>query len=400
MTKRLLTINSGSSSIKISIFKLDEEISLELSGEISRIGSESGRIVARIEPDQLLWDQAAAYADNASATMAILHKLEKRGHLTNISLIGHRIVHGGPKYSHSVKLTSDIEAELQALTSLAPLHMQANIDGISIARSKLPLAEQFACFDTAFHSKMPAHAQYSGLPASLHGGIIRRYGFHGLSCEYALIDLVERSGKDVLNERILIAHLGAGSSITAIHNGKSVATTMGFTPLSGLPMATRSGDIDPGLIFYLINELGWDSLDLHNLLQNGSGLFGLSGQSSDMRILTASDANAAARYAVASYCYQARKHLGGLVALMGGLDRLIFTGGIGENSPLVRVEICSPLSDYFGLGLDLEKNLANAQSISAADQAVTVEILKCDEAYVMACNISEMDGLEERTLRP
>ncbi len=387
---QLLAINTGSSSVKFSVFKLGAEIKLVLRGQISGIGSGGGQNSARRYDGVVLWEEAVSNTDHVDALDTVFDHLAHGGYLANISYVAHRIVHGGPDFTSCTKLTRAIEARLEKLVPLAPVHMQANIDGIAATSTKLPQATQYALFDTAFHADMPKLAQYTGLPLGMEDGRLRRYGFHGLSCEYALFELERRYGPKAANERIIVAHLGSGASMTAIYKGESIETTMGFTPLSGLPMAKRSGDIDTGLLLYLLGTDGWDTATLHDLLENRSGLLGLSGQSGDIRVLTAPGADADARFAVASFCYQARKHLGALVAALGGLDRLVFTGGIGENSAVIRKGICNPLAGGFGLRIDDKKNNRGAPNISISDASIKINIVKTDEAYIMARHIAAL----------
>jgi acetate kinase len=383
----LLIINSGSSSVKFSLYTLENTIALILRGEITNIGTRKSQSHANMYDGAMLWREEITSASHAHALDSIFKNLEQHDHLSNITHIGHRIVHGGPYFSQTIKLTPAIESKLKKLTPLAPLHMPTNLDGIKASHAALPQAAQFACFDTSFHAALPKLAQYAGLPIEQDKDLIRRYGFHGLSCEYALLELQRRYGAKAAQQRIIIAHLGAGASITAVQNSKSVETTMGFTPLSGLPMASRSGDIDPGLLLYLLEEQKLDPKKLHDLLQNHAGLLGLSGQSGDFQKLTAPAADDAAKFAVHWFCYQARKSLGALMASMGGLDRLVFTGGIGENSAMARAEICDPLAKSFGLHIDIKKNQTNADSISHDTAPVRIEIIKADEAYIMAHHI-------------
>lgn len=391
----LLTINCGSSSVKFAIFRLDNNIEPLLRGNVTEIGKAQGHSSASSADSATLWDTKIGCKDHGLAIEHILNQLEDNAELWRISLVGHRIVHGGPDFVAPIELDAKSEADLDRLTRLAPLHLPANLAGIDAVRQMRPQATQFACFDTAFHADMPENAVRTGLPLNMEGGIIRRYGFHGLSYESALYRLVQREGQAVLKNRILIAHLGAGASMAAVHHGRTIDTSMGFSPLSGLPMATRSGDIDPGLILYLMKEEGWTPDELADLLNNRSGLLGQSGTSGDAQILVASNAGESAEEAIAFFCYQARRHLGALVAAMGGIDRLIFTGGIGEHSPEIRYKICKPLEKCFGTIIDPKKNEANKPVLSPKDAAVAVEISSADEELIIARHVAELVGARQ-----
>ena len=391
----LLTINCGSSSVKFAVFRLGGNIEPLLRGKVTDIGKARGHSSARSADGASLWHIKTSCGDHGSAVQHILDQLENHAELWKISLVGHRVVHGGPDFVSPVELDPKIEADLERLTALAPLHLPANLAGIDTVRRTRPQTTQFACFDTAFHAFMPENAARTGLPHNMEGGVIRRYGFHGLSYESALDRLVRRAGQDALKERIVIAHLGAGASMVAVHCGRSIDTSMGFSPLSGLPMATRSGDIDPGLILYLLTEEGWTPHELADLLNNRSGLLGQSGTSGDAQILVASNAGKSAEEAIAFYCYQARRHFGALVAAMGGIDRLVFTGGIGEHSPEIRYQICKPLEKCFGTIIDPKKNEANKPLLSSKDAPVAVEISPADEELMIARHVAELVGTRQ-----
>jgi acetate kinase len=396
----LLTINCGSSSVKFAIFRLGDNIEPVLRGSVTEIGKAQGHSSARSADSTALWHTKVSCKDHGSAIELVLNQLEDNAELWRISLVGHRIVHGGPDFVAPLELDSSREADLDRLTPLSPVHLPANLAGIEAVRQMRPQATQFACFDTAFHSAMPENAVRTGLPLAMEGGVIRRYGFHGLSYESVLYRLVRREGRTALKNRILIAHLGVGASMVAVHHGRTIDTSMGFSPLSGLPMATRSGDIDPGLILYLINEEGWAAEELVDLLNNRSGLLGQSGTSGDAQILVASNTGKDAEDAIAFFCYQARRHLGALIAVMGGIDRLIFTGGIGENSPEVRHQICKPLEKCFGTVIDPEKNNAGKPLLSAKDAPVAIEISPADEEFMIARHVAELvaNGQKEKAI--
>ena len=391
----LLTINCGSSSVKFAVFRLGNNIEPVLRGKVTEIGKAQGHSSARLADSTSLWNAKSSCKNHGSAIEHILNQLENYAELWKISLVGHRIVHGGPDFVSPLALDSVIEAELERLIPLAPMHLPANLAAIAAVRTRLPRAEQFACFDTAFHSNMPENAARTGLPLNMDDGVIRRYGFHGLSYESTLYQLERREGAAALKDRIVVAHLGAGASMAAVHGRRTIDTSMGFSPLSGLPMATRSGDIDPGLILYLLKEEGWTSDELADLLNNRSGLLGQSGTSGDAQILVATNAGKSAEEAIAFFCYQARRHFGALVAAMGGIDRLIFTGGIGEHSPEIRYQICKPLEQCFGTIIDPKKNKSNKPLLSPKNGSVTVEISSADEELMIARHVAELVGTRQ-----
>ena len=380
----LLTINSGSSSLKIALFRIGDDVIKTMSGSVTGIGAETGHMAAQTAYGDTLWEQDVCCINHPVALAAFFHEMAEHIDLGTIDAIGHRVVHGGPHFTAPQKLTAAVEAELRKLVSLAPLHMPANLDGIVAARLRFPDAVQFACFDTSFHAHMPQVAQRTGLPRALENGLIRRYGFHGLSYAFIVEDLEARLGKATSRKRLLVAHLGAGASMAAIHQGLTVDTSMGFSALAGLPMATRSGNVDPGLLFYLILQKGWAPESLQDKLYHGAGLLGLSGLSGDVEILLAAKNSPSAQEALDQFSYQARKQAGALIAAMGGVDRIIFTGGIGENAPQIRSAICEPLSDILGLAFDADANAKGAPVISKTGSAVVVETVHTDEALMIA----------------
>jgi acetate kinase len=284
-------------------------------------------------------------------------------------------------------VTAALEARLRRLIPLAPLHQPHNLAGIAAVRGARRGLPQVACFDTAFHHTMPRLATLTGLPRALRDEGVRRYGFHGLSYEY-VVDALRRAGTDVDNERIVVAHLGNGSSMCALKGGRSIETTMGFSTLAGLPMGSRCGDLDPGIILYLLAEKGMSVERLERLLYEESGLLGVSGRSRDMQDLLACASEPAAVEAVEFFCYQARRHVAALTAALGGLDRLVFTGGMGANAPAVRAGICTDLA-YLGIALDAERNADGARIVSAASGTVAVEAFATDEELVIARHVRD-----------
>ncbi|HBL93785.1 MAG TPA: acetate/propionate family kinase [Hyphomonas sp.] len=381
--RRILTLNTGSSSLKIALFHVGEDVIKTMSGEVTGIGASEARMMAETAYGDTLWDTRARCINHPAALDAFFQEMAEHVDLGGIAAVGHRVVHGGPHYTKAARLTPKVEADLRKLIPLAPLHMPANLDGIVAARLRLPEAIQYACFDTSFHAGMPLMAQRTGLAPGMEGDLIRRYGFHGLSYEYIVDDLGTRAGTAAARQRLLVAHLGAGASMTAIHNGETVDTSMGFSALAGLPMATRSGDVDPGLLLYMILELNWDPSVLQDQLYHGAGLLGLSGISGDVKSLLKSDDPRAGK-ALAQFAYQARKQAGALIAAMGGVDRIIFTGGVGEHAPSIRAAICEPLGDLYGIDFDARANAQGDACITHPGSPVIVETVHTDEAMIIA----------------
>ena len=322
-------------------------------------------------------ERACAHADAADALNAAFQLLDERG-LPAATLVGHRVVHGGQAHLRPTRVDAELLESLRALIPLAPLHLPGSIVGIEAARARLPKVPHVACFDTSFHANLPEHAARFALPGRLYDEGVRRYGFHGLSYEYVLSTL-----GDPPPSRLIVAHLGNGASLAAIKDGKSVDTTMGFTPGGGIPMGTRSGDLDPGLILYLLREKGYTPSTLEDMLERKSGLLGVAG-SADMRELVLRQGHdALARLAIVMMGYAVRKTIGAYLAVLGGLDLLVFTGGIGEHTPAIREEACRGLS-AFGLALDSAKNARDMPQIHADSSACRILVVTTDEDRIIA----------------
>ncbi len=332
----ILALNSGSSSLKFGVYSVDAaRTRLLLSGEAELGGGKEGTLHVRDAHGRTL-PESKVGADPVEAVAGLL----TRHRLPPLAAIGHRIVHGGPELKQHCIIDDAVAGELEAATVFAPLHAPAALKIVRAARGHFPDVPQVACFDTAFHAGLPEVAQTLPLPADLRAAGIHRYGFHGLSCE----SIVEQLG-DELPRRLVVAHLGSGASITAIRDGRSVDTSMGLTPTGGVVMATRTGDLDPGVLIYLLREKGLDAEALEELLDRRSGLAGLSGIGGDMRALhEAGPSNADARLAVEIFCYSVRKTVAAMIAALEGIDMLVFTGGIGENDAIVRAKVCAGLS--------------------------------------------------------
>ena len=383
-TYRILTINSGSSSVKVSLYEMGEIEKLMLSGNMKRIGLRAGVFQIKDAKGTSLIDEHTDLPDHETALKKLFAWLEEHETSRSLDAVGHRVVHGGPKYNKPHRITSEVIAELRELVQLAPDHLPHEIKAIQATSRSYPDLTQVACFDTAFHRHMPDLAQIYALPRHYqHEGLVR-YGFHGLSYEYILQELRKEAGEEVANGRVIIAHLGNGASMAAVKGGKSMDTTMGFTPAGGLVMSTRSGDLDPGVLIYLMEEKGLRPSALNELINQHAGLLGVSGISSDMKdLLDKEEGEVHIRQAVDLFCYQASKHLGALAAVLGGLDTLVFTGGIGENAPAVRQRICQNLS-FLGIHLDAQLNVSNEAIISRKDGPATVRVMRTDEDLMIA----------------
>lgn len=377
----ILVLNAGSSSLKFSVFDADRRERRLLHGAVSGIGSQSGEFSQTAAQDAKPTRQSDRFDTHEAALLRVLQAVEDTGYAQHMIGAGHRVAHGGPDCDCPMRVTPELLDSLRGITHLAPLHLPANIRGIEAISALRPDFTQVACFDTAFHNALPRVARMTGLPRALERPELRRYGYHGLSYEYITAAL-RRDGVDVDREKIVVAHLGNGASLAAIRGGRAVETTMGFSTLSGLPMGTRSGDLDPGLLLYLLKRSGLSIDDIEALLFNGAGLLGLSGISRDMRVLLSRHEDAAGE-AIRYFCYHVRRHLAGLTAALEGLDRIVFTGGIGTNAAPVRELICAGL-DFLGIGLDSAANDAGGLRISAPDSAVIVEVRQTDEEAMIA----------------
>ncbi len=384
----ILVINSGSSSVKFALFAPGEPPPRLWSGAIERIGLENGRFHAVDAEGVTVIAETGGIAGHNAALGMLLEAIERHPSEARLAAVGHRIVHGGPDCDCPVVVTAALEAKLRQLNPLAPLHQPHNLAGIAAVRSARPSLPQVACFDTAFHHSLPRLATLTALPRKFHGEGVRRYGFHGLSYEY-VIDTLRRDGVDVDRERIIVAHLGNGASMCALKRGRSVETTMGFSTLAGLPMGTRCGDLDPGIVLHLLAEKGMTVERVRHLLYEESGLLGMSGLSRNMQDLLARPSEAAAAEAVEVFCYQARRQLAALTATLGGLDRLVFTGGIGANAPAVRTKICAGL-EYLGIALDAKCNADGDRVISADAGRVAIEAFPTDEELMIARHVRDV----------
>jgi acetate kinase len=392
----ILTLNAGSSSLKFAAFRLANrgEPNLLASGQIEGIGATAKGAVetASGETAELSFDRSHAPVDHAAAMGAILDWLKKAGYDSSVAAVGHRIVHGGPDFAEPVRIDDPTLAKLKALIPLAPLHQPHNVAGVEAAMKAFPSTPQVACFDTAFHRSHPFLHDTYALPRSYYDGGVRRYGFHGLSYEFITRKL-RTIAPQIAREDVIIAHLGNGASMCAVHDGRAVATTMGFTALDGLSMGTRCGQIDPGVVLYLMAEKKMSADAISDLLWKNSGLKGMSGLSQDMRELEASD-SPAARDAIAYFVSRIRRELAGLAATVNGAEAIVFTAGIGEHSWKVREAALQDM-EWMGVRLDTQANRANAQIISAKDSPTIVFVIPTNEELMIAEHTVSTAGVEK-----
>jgi acetate kinase len=387
MDKAILVLNAGSSSIKFGIFVPGREgnmLDMAYRGQIDGIGHQSRFVMeyARVSASDVLpVDDGISLQTHEEALQALLEWVQKHASDLHFIAVGHRVVHGGASFYSPVIVDAGVVARLEELVPLAPLHQPHNLAAIEALNRIDPALVQVACFDTAFHRSMPAVAQSFALPRTLTAEGIRPYGFHGLSYEYIAGNLPDdkKSGAD---GRVIVAHLGHGASLCAMVGRRSVATTMTFTPLEGLPMATRCGTLDPGVLLYLMAEKGMTVDAVADLLNNQSGLLGMSGISGDMRELLASRDPHAAE-AVELFVYRVVREVGSLAAAAGGLDMLIFTGGIGENSSIIRERVCRQLG-WLGVHFDSSANAAGDPQISKCDSPVSIWTIPTNEELIIA----------------
>lgn len=383
MTMQILTLNSGSSSLKFGLFDAGGEPVELASGLIENIGVHPHVRANRAGGDVLADADlpAGIAADHTGAMRACLALLQQHYPDLEVAAVGHRVVHGGPVYAAPVRLDDDVVTGLERFAPFAPLHQPHNLAGVRAARAAFPEALQVACFDTAFHRNHPWVNDVFALPRTYYDKGVRRYGFHGLSYEYISGKLAELA-PSLLAGRVVVAHLGNGASMCGMLGGRSVGSTMGFSALDGLPMGTRSGQLDPGVLLYLMEQEGLDHGQISDLLYRRSGLLGLSGLSNDMRTLEAAG-TPEAHEAIDYFVFRIRRELGALAAVLGGLDAVVFTGGIGENSRLVRERVCTGL-EWLGAELDHSRNAENAVTISTDFSRVRLMVLRTNEEAVIA----------------
>ncbi len=390
---RILTINGGSSSIRFALYHVGEELERGLHGKIDRIGS-SGTCLTIDDPTGRSPDRRSlAASDHGSAASFLLDWLEEQDGLARVRAVGHRVVHG-MRHTAPAWVTRELLDELHRISPYDPEHLPGEIELIEAFRTRHPKLPQVACFDTAFHRTMPRVAKLLAIPRRYEAQGIQRYGFHGLSYAYLMGELARLGDPAAATGRVILAHLGNGASLAAVRDGESVDTSMGFTPTSGLVMSTRSGDLDPGLAPYLARTAEMSTRQFYAMVNHESGLLGISETSSDMRDLLEREArDVRAAEAVALFCYQAKKWIGSFAAALGGLDALVFAGGIGEHAPLVRARICDGLG-WLGIELDPRRNGNDAPIISSDAGRVRVRVIPTDEELMIARSVDHLLALE------
>lgn len=391
----VLAINGGSSSVKFAVYLAATPTRLSLSGKLDRIG---------LRRSTLSWHTTNGRSDegrmdvpaNAASTGFLIDWLEAQEAFAAVKVVGHRVVHGMTR-TKPVRVTADVLAELHRATPYAPDHLPRELELLEAFRDRHPHLPQVACFDTAFHSAMPAVARLLPIPRRYQAKGVRRYGFHGLSFGYLMEELARVAGPEAASGRVLLAHLGNGASLAAVLGGASIDTSMGFTPAAGLVMGTRTGDLDPGVMSFLTNTEHLTPRQFQHMVNHESGLLGVSEISSDMRDLLAREAgDVRAAEAVALFCYQAKKWVGAFAAALGGLDTLVFSAGIGEQSASIRARICDGLG-FLGIELHAGCNAKHAAVISTGASRVTVRVIPTNEELMIARSVSRVSGLDADT---
>ena len=385
----ILTINSGSSSIKFALYHIDGQLERILYGKVDRIGLKGTSLDFNNLTKKKKGNLRIEISDHKSSVIFLIDWLEKQIDFSLLRGVGHRVVFG-MNHTDPELITNELLNELHRIIPYDSDHLPAEIELIEVFSQRYPNLSQVACFDTAFHCTMPRVAKLLPIPRRFDALGIRRYGFHGLSYAYLIEELIRVAGKRVANGRVILAHLGNGASLAAVHKGKSVDTSMGFTPAGGMIMGTRPGDLDPGVAWYMMKSENLTPKQFNNLINHESGLLGISETSSDIRDLLAKESDdIRAAEAVALFCYQAKKWIGAFAATLGGLDTLVFAGGIGENCPVIRSRICEDLG-FLGIGLDEKQNRKNARIISKEKKSVAVHVVHTDEEWMIAKTVNEI----------
>jgi len=390
---RILTINGGSSSIKFALFEAGDSLRQILEGGIERIGLPEATLRVKGVEQADNFSRLVKAPDHTAAVGALMDWIEERSGRDALTAVGHRVVHGGPKYYKPQRITAEMVEELRRLSPFDPDHMPEEILLTSAFHRRFPDLPQVACFDTAFHHDLPRVAQLLPIPRRYEAQGVRRYGFHGLSYAFLMEELARLGDPAATTGRVILGHLGNGASLVAVRDGKPLDTSMSFTPAAGVPMSTRSGDLDPGLVWYLARTEKMSAKQFNEMVNFQSGLLGVSETSSDMRdLLDRETQDVRADEAVALFCYQVKKWIGAFAAALGGLDTLVFAGGIGENAPAVRARICDGLG-FLGIGIDEKRNAANEGVISAAASRVAVRVIRTDEERMIAKTVCRVLGL-------
>ncbi|MGD0253876.1 MAG: acetate/propionate family kinase [Verrucomicrobiota bacterium] len=389
---RILTINGGSSSIKFALYHVEEPLKRGLYGKVDRIGLSGTNLTFTDPTRKQPQSRNLTATDHTTAAIVLIDWLEAQNSFESVRAVGHRVVHG-MQHTAPELVTQELLDELHRLRPYDPDHLPREIELIEVFRQRHPKLPQVACFDTAFHRTMPRVAKLLPIPRRYDAKGVQRYGFHGLSYAFLMEELGRLGDPAATKGRVILAHLGNGASLAAVRDGKSIDTSMGFTPTAGLVMSTRSGDLDPGLAPYLARTDEITAKQFYEMVNHESGLLGVSEISSDMRELLAQESHdVRAAEAVALFCYQTKKWIGSFAAALGGLDTLVFAGGIGENAPVVRARICEELN-FLGIELNESRNAATAGVISTDASRATVRVIRTDEELMIARSVCRVLGL-------
>lgn len=388
----ILVINGGSSSIKFALYRVDELLQRRLHGKVERIGLSGTNLTYHGPDGKSQPSLSLSSSDHKSAANFLIDWLETQNGFESVLAVGHRVVHG-MQHTAPELVSQELLDELHRIKPYDPEHLPREIELIETFLLRYPKLPQVACFDTAFHRSMPRVAKLLPIPRRYEARGVQRYGFHGLSYAYLMEELVRLGDPAATSGRVILAHLGNGASMAAVRDGQSIDTSMGFTPASGLVMSTRSGDLDPGLFSFLSRSDQMTAAQFERMVNHESGLLGLSETSSDMRDLLACEAHdVRAAEAIELFCYQAKKRIGAYAAALGGLDTLVFSGGIGENAPVIRARICAGL-EFLGIALEETQHAANEGLISKVSSRVAVRVMHTDEELTIARAVCEIIGL-------
>jgi acetate kinase len=389
----ILTINGGSSSIKFALFDAADSLRRILEGAIDRIGLPEATFQMKGSDQGDNVSRPVSASNHTEAVGMLMDWIEKRSGRDGLNAVGHRLLQGGPKYYKPQRITAEMVAELKQLSPFDPEHLPEEILLTEAFHRRFPDVPQVACFDTTFHHDLPRVAQQLPIPRRYEAQGVRRYGFHGLSYSFLIEELARFAGSEAAQGRVILAHLGNGASLAAVRHGRSIDTSMSFTPAAGVPMSTRSGDLDPGLVLYLARTENMSAKQFNEMVNLKSGLLGISETSSDMRDLLKDETHdVRAAEAVALFCYQVKKWIGAFAAVLGGVDTLVFAGGIGENAPPVRARICDGL-EFLGIELEEKRNAANEGVISTEHSQVAVRVIRTDEELMIAKTVCQVLGL-------
>ncbi|MGA3269246.1 MAG: acetate/propionate family kinase [Verrucomicrobiota bacterium] len=397
----ILTINGGSSSIKFALFEADGALRRIVQGRIEGIGLPQGSFAVKGSSQTDHFSRPVIAPDHTAAVTILMDWVQERIKSDALTAVGHRVVHGGPKYWEPQRITPEMIEALHQLSPFDPEHLPEEILLTEAFHRRFPDLPQIACFDTAFHHDLPRVARLLPIPRRYDAKGVRRYGFHGLSCAYLMEELARAAGAKAAQGRLILAHLGNGASVTAVCGSKSIDTSMSFTPTAGLPMSTRSGDLDPGISWYLSRAEQVTARQFHHMINHESGLLGVSEISSDLReLLLREKEDVRAAEAIALFCYQAKKWICSMAGALEGLDTLVFSAGIGENTPEVRQRICTGLG-FLGIELDPRRNAKNAPLISPDAGCVKVRVIRTDEELMIARSVTRVLRLgAQRKFKP